>query len=159
MKLGYVGAMGRDGTDTPHSDMRDLMVAVVRAGRVLDEELGARLTAGAGLSLAQFEALTALAAAEEGRLRMTDVSNTLRVGKAAVTRLVDGLAAQGLVERVPCPTDRRAIWAQITPAGRELLARAAPLTETAARELAGTRVGAGDAALARDVVARLAALT
>lgn len=39
-----------------------------------------------------------------------------------LTRLADRLAADGLVERVTCPTDRRAVNLKLTPAGSRLLA-------------------------------------
>jgi MarR family 2-MHQ and catechol resistance regulon transcriptional repressor len=38
-----------------------------------------------------------------------------------VTRLVDRLERKGLVERKPCPTDRRRVFCRITPKGLELL--------------------------------------
>lgn len=40
-----------------------------------------------------------------------------------LTRLADRLATDGLVERVTCPTDRRAVNLKLTPAGSKLLAR------------------------------------
>jgi DNA-binding MarR family transcriptional regulator len=43
-----------------------------------------------------------------------------------VTRLVDRCEALGLVERVPCPDDRRALWAQLTRQGRAAITAAAP---------------------------------
>jgi len=41
-----------------------------------------------------------------------------------VTRLVDRIAQAGLVERRPCPTDRRVQYVALTEAGGELLERA-----------------------------------
>lgn len=41
-----------------------------------------------------------------------------------VTRLVDRMERAGLVERRPCPTDRRVQYVALTPAGQELLERA-----------------------------------
>jgi MarR family transcriptional regulator, 2-MHQ and catechol-resistance regulon repressor len=38
-----------------------------------------------------------------------------------VTRLVDRMISAGLVERVPCPTDRRVLFAALTPAGEAKL--------------------------------------
>jgi DNA-binding MarR family transcriptional regulator len=150
--------MSDDDSGTLAHELRSLTATVVRAGRVLDETLSARLSAEASISLDEFEALAALDAASGGRLRMTDVSKAVHVGKAGVTRLVDRLAARGLVERVPCPTDRRAIWAQITPDGRGLLEQAVPLVEGTLQELVGARVDGDDAARARAVLALLADL-
>ena len=38
-----------------------------------------------------------------------------------VTRLIDRLERKGLVERIPCPKDRRRVFCQITPKGLDLL--------------------------------------
>jgi DNA-binding MarR family transcriptional regulator len=54
------------------------------------------------------------------------VSRSLAMSKSGVTRLVDRLATRGLVERAACPTDRRVIWAGLTPQGREALRAAGP---------------------------------
>jgi len=44
--------------------------------------------------------------------------------RAALSRLVDRLESEGLIERIACPTDGRAINATITDAGRARLAQA-----------------------------------
>jgi DNA-binding MarR family transcriptional regulator len=44
-----------------------------------------------------------------------------------VTRLVDRMAQAGLVERRPCPTDRRVQYVALTDTGRDLLDRATVL--------------------------------
>jgi MarR family 2-MHQ and catechol resistance regulon transcriptional repressor len=49
---------------------------------------------------------------------MADVSSALGLSKSGVTRLVDRLAARGLVVRAPCPRDRRVIYAGLTEDGR-----------------------------------------
>ena len=42
-----------------------------------------------------------------------------------ITRLLDRMIAAGLVERVPCPTDRRVYFAALTEQGRAKLEEAA----------------------------------
>jgi MarR family transcriptional repressor of emrRAB len=59
-------------------------------------------------------------------VRMTDIGNWLGVSKAHVTRLVDGLERDGLVERSASPHDRRTILGHITRAGRLRLESALP---------------------------------
>jgi MarR family 2-MHQ and catechol resistance regulon transcriptional repressor len=44
-----------------------------------------------------------------------------------VTRLVDSLAAEGLVERADHPDDKRKTWAVLTAAGRSLYEAEMPL--------------------------------
>jgi DNA-binding MarR family transcriptional regulator len=45
----------------------------------------------------------------------------LRSAKPAVSRMVEHLIEQGLIERVPDPRDRRSVLFQCTPAGQKFL--------------------------------------
>ena len=83
-----------------------------------------------------------LAAAPEGRLRMIDVSQSLRLSKSGVTRLVDRLADRGLVLRAACPSDRRVVYAGLTDQGTSALEAAAPLFVSGLVELLGGRLEA-----------------
>ena len=138
--MGKLEAMRRSETARSPQELRSLCATVVRAGRVLQETLSARLEGEMDISLDEFEVLSGLDAAAEGRLRMKDIGARLLVSKAGVTRLVDRLEEQGFAERAPCPSDRRVIWARITPAGRAVLARAAPLADAVMAELVGARL-------------------
>lgn len=89
-------------------------------GQFIDADLrGQRLTA------AQFNVLLVLNAAPDGRMQMGEVGRRLVVTKGNVTGLIDRLAREGLVERAEC-RDRRATWARLTDAGRDLLGSIAP---------------------------------
>ncbi len=72
----------------------------------------------AGLSSPKFAVLSALVAA--GRpLSLSDLAGKLSCVRSNMTQLVDRLEAEGLVQRVHCPSDRRSVKAEITYAGRE----------------------------------------
>ncbi|MCK4177654.1 MarR family winged helix-turn-helix transcriptional regulator [Aciditerrimonas ferrireducens] len=77
-----------------------------------------------GLTFARFEALRLLAFSREGALPLSRMGPRLMVHPTSVTNVVDRLEADGLVERVPHPTDRRTTLARITPAGRALVEEA-----------------------------------
>lgn len=96
-----------------------------------------RLAAGMDLLPEEVELLMELEAAPEQRLRMADVSRSLRLSKSGVTRLVDRLALRGLVERAPCPSDRRVVYAGLTEAGRRAVDVAAPLLISGVAEQLG----------------------
>jgi DNA-binding MarR family transcriptional regulator len=87
---------------------------------LLDEHL-----ASFGLSRPRLHVLAFLNRAGN-EVRMTDIGNWLGVTKAHVTRLVDSLQAEGLVERAPSRADRRTVLVSITPLGRQRLDETLP---------------------------------
>ena len=89
-------------------------------------ELEADLVGQERLTLAEYDVLVQLALAPKQELRMTDLSEQVRLSRSGITRLVDRLARRGLTGRRPCPTDRRVTYAVLTAAGRERLRRATP---------------------------------
>lgn len=71
-----------------------------------------------GLTFARYEALVLLAFSREGRLSMSKIGERLMVHPTSATNIVQRLVAQGFVERVPNPADRRGAFAVVTEAGR-----------------------------------------
>lgn len=53
-------------------------------------------------------------------VRLGVVAERLRIAPRSATEVVDQLAARGLVQRSPDPSDRRAVIVAATPAGLEL---------------------------------------
>jgi DNA-binding MarR family transcriptional regulator len=72
------------------------------------------------LSHAELAAIDLLADRE---CRMSDLAARIGLSESSTTRLVDRLAASGLVERGTSPNDRRLVTASLTVNGRETLAR------------------------------------
>ncbi len=70
-----------------------------------------------------------------GHLRMSALADTVLLSPSGVSRLVDRLVADGLIERQACDSDGRAVHAAITVRGRELLAEAEPTYTAALRRL------------------------
>ncbi len=89
-----------------------------------------------GLSFARYEALVLLAFSRDGRLGMSKIGQRLMVHPTSATNIIQRLAAQGLVERVPNPDDGRGTLAVITPAGRDAM-------EAATSDLVAARFGLG----------------
>ena len=114
---------------TPISPSDDALITTF--GRLLEVQgrlerrLGADLQARVGLPHAWFEVLVRLARSDQGRLTMTSLAEQVMLTTGGVTRLVDRMDAAGLVERLPCATDRRVAYAAITEAGRAKLDEAA----------------------------------
>jgi DNA-binding MarR family transcriptional regulator len=97
-----------------------LLEAHSRLTRILDADL----RASDGITLQTYEVLLRVARSPEGHLSMTELADAVALTTGGVTRLADRLEADGLVERVSCPTDRRVVHLRLTPAGHETLARA-----------------------------------
>jgi DNA-binding MarR family transcriptional regulator len=80
-------------------------------------QLDADLSAAHGLPLRSYEVLLLLGDAPDRRLRMTDLSRSVLLSPSGVTRLVDRLAREGLVDRERCADDGRGAYAVLTAAG------------------------------------------
>lgn len=91
------------------------------------------------LTLAEFGILEALH--HKGPMLLGEVQKKILVSSGGITYLVDRLEKKGLVERQECPTDRRARYAALTPAGEELIRRIFP---EHARALADALAGLDD---------------
>jgi DNA-binding MarR family transcriptional regulator len=77
-----------------------------------------------GLTFARYEVLMLLLFTRQGSLPLGKVGARLQVHPASVTNVVDRLEADGLVRRVPHPSDGRTTLAEITDDGRALAGRA-----------------------------------
>lgn len=88
--------------------------------RQLDDQLEREV----GIPLTWYGVLLLVGRSPGGARPIGELGLVTALTSGGVTRLVDRMAAAGYVERAPCPTDRRVIWVRLTPAGRELLARA-----------------------------------
>jgi DNA-binding MarR family transcriptional regulator len=93
-----------------------------------------------GLTFARFEALTLLSFTKEGRLPLGKIGQRLMIHPTSVTNVIDRLAADRLVERVPHPSDRRTTLAQLTPAGRALVLKATEVVNAIEFGLGGMTV-------------------
>lgn len=76
------------------------------------------------LSAGEFGALEALY--NQGPLLLGELRRKILVSSGGITYLVDRLADRGLVERRPCPEDRRASYAALTVRGEALMDRIFP---------------------------------
>jgi DNA-binding MarR family transcriptional regulator len=94
-----------------------------------------RREAPVALSLGSITALGTVV--NEGPIRVGDLAATEGVRAPTMTRIVDGLVADGLAERVPDPGDGRACLVRATSAGVELTTGA----RTARARVLATRLG------------------
>ena len=102
---------------------RAFLLAHARVSRRLDEELRAEHD----LTFAEYDALLTIAQAPQRRIRMGLLAEEVLLSKSGVTRLIDRLVNDGLVERSACLADARGAEAVLTTDGLDRL-RAASRT-------------------------------
>jgi DNA-binding MarR family transcriptional regulator len=105
----------------PDTDRLEAWVRFLRAHAALTRDLSAELVAEHGLTINDYEVLLHLARAPEQQLRRVDLADRVILTASGITRLLEGLERAGLVERVQCDSDRRVVYAKLTPAGAEKL--------------------------------------
>jgi DNA-binding MarR family transcriptional regulator len=101
-------------------DVADGMVAVtsvMRAHQILLARVETALRPY-DLSFSRFELLRLLAFSSSGALPITKASDRLQVHVTSVTHAIRRLEADGLVERIPHPTDGRTTLVRLTDLGR-----------------------------------------
>jgi DNA-binding MarR family transcriptional regulator len=120
------------------SEQEDLSLGELRAWRgllrahaCLAKRLDAELEQAHRLPLSSYEVLHHLQEASGGRMRMCDLAEQAQLSRSGLTRLVDRLERDGLLERCSCAHDARGSYACLTASGRERL-QAARVTHLAA---------------------------
>lgn len=106
----------------------------IRAHAVIVRRLSAELESEHGLSLPAYEVLAHLSEAPQMRLRMSELATHATLSPSGLTRLVDRLQREGLVERERCAEDARVIYAKLTAPGRERIESAWPTHLRGVRE-------------------------
>ena len=101
-------------------------VRLIALAELLPGALDAQLLRDAGLTHFEYVALMSLADAPNRTMRMTELASRTNATLPRLSHVARRLEERGLIERFPCPEDRRATNATITQAGLELLASAAP---------------------------------
>ena len=121
------------GAQARHGDLR-LWLRILTIHKLVNNEVRRRLREKFGMSLSRFDLLAQLDGRAEG-MRMGELSKRLMVTTGNITGLVDELVVEGLVERLPDPTNRRASLAAMTAKGRKVFGAAAKANELWIEEL------------------------
>ena len=113
---------------SPSADERLTTVGLLFESAAGLRRLFTRQLEDAGANTQQaFDILIRLARSEGTELRMSELAAQASLTPSGLTRAVDRLQDQGLVARRTCPEDRRGSFAQLTPAGRDLMADTIPV--------------------------------
>ncbi len=110
-----IGLEARAASDD-HSAVK-LWLRLLACSTQIEQEIRSRLRQRFATTLPRFDYLAQLERHAEG-LRMNALSRYLMVTGGNVTGLTDQLVAEGLVERLSDPEDRRSLIVRLTAAGR-----------------------------------------
>ena len=108
------------------ADERAAWLRLAAVVELLPGALDTQLRRDSGLTHFEYFVLAMLSEAPEHSLRMTALAHRTNGTLPRLSHVIARLEARGLVERFPCPEDRRATNARLTPAGWDAVVAAAP---------------------------------
>jgi DNA-binding MarR family transcriptional regulator len=97
---------------------------MLRAHALLVKTLDAELAREHDMPLSSYEVLLYLNDSKSGRMRMSELADSVLLSRSGLTRLVDRLERDRLLKRERCDSDARGFFAEITPEGRRAFAAA-----------------------------------
>lgn len=93
---------------------------------ILPRVLDSQLVRDEQLTHFEYFVLAMLSESPDATLRMSTLASVTNATPPRLSKVIDRLVAQGLVERRPCPSDGRATNAVLTDAGWAKIRQAAP---------------------------------
>ncbi len=107
-------------------DELEAWLSYVAASTLLESALDRQLQRDSGMPHAYYQILAMLSEVPERTLRMSDLAAMTQSSQSRLSHAVSRLEDNGWVRRTRCSDDRRSTLAQLTEAGFEALAAAAP---------------------------------
>ena len=127
----------------------------LRAHAALTRELSSRLEALHELTLSDFDVLVQLYYAEGRRMRRIDLARSVLLTASGITRLLDGLEAEGFVAKERCDSDARVIYAVLTKSGVKKIEEARESHLADIEELFGSQFSAQEREQLAELLGRL----
>jgi DNA-binding MarR family transcriptional regulator len=125
--------MSRNGSTAPapadgwlEGDQQRAWLAYIRVQLRLSYEMNRQLLAASGMSLPDYDVLTALSVADRGRMQITVLAAQIGWERSRVSHHVRRMSARGLVSCALSAADKRVTEVTLTSRGRQILAEAAP---------------------------------
>jgi len=126
-----------------------------QVNRVLEGVLEHRVKEVADLSLPEYEALFRLQIASGHPLQMSEIASQLINSPSGMTRIVDRLERDGLIERETPADNRRVVLVKLTDHGRKVLNRADEAFRQALRESFSSHLSEAELADLRRLMRKL----
>jgi DNA-binding MarR family transcriptional regulator len=133
------------------SETSRVTAVLLQLARVIERRLEESLET-VDLSVPKYSAIKHLALAGEP-LALSELAARMVCVRSNITQLMGRLEADGLVQRVEDPCDRRCVRAELTPLGRERQAAGAERVREVQAEMAETLCGLDCVALERALAA------
>jgi DNA-binding MarR family transcriptional regulator len=130
--------------------------SLLRAHACLAKRLDAELERAHRLPMTSYEVLQHLQEASDGRMRMCDLAEQAQLSRSGLTRMVDRLEREGLLERCSCEHDARGSYACLTGSGRERLQEARVTHLAVVREHFVSQFSESELSLLADMWERIA---
>jgi DNA-binding MarR family transcriptional regulator len=111
-------------TQTIRTSVFDAWINFLRSHSAVTRQLNADLVNAHGLTINDYEVLLFLRRAPNRMMRRVDLAESVLLTASGITRLLEGLERQGLVEKVRCESDGRVSYACLTDAGEAKLEEA-----------------------------------
>ena len=128
---------GKSSKDTSLSKERlRLWLKLLKTSSSIEAELRRRLRDQFGSTLPRFDVMSALYRTPDG-LKMSEISERLKVSNGNVTGIVERLVEDGMALRLAVPGDRRANRVKLTAAGLKAFAELAAAHENWINEMLG----------------------
>src|SRR5689334_24835234 len=124
--------MSRSGDAAPapagwlDGDQQRAWLAYIRVQLRLAYEMNRQLLADCGMSLPDYDVLTALSVADEGRMPITVLAAQIGWERSRMSHHARRMSTRGLVACGPSAADRRVTEVTLTGRGRQALEEAAP---------------------------------
>jgi DNA-binding MarR family transcriptional regulator len=133
----------------------EVWVRLLRGHAACRRALSTQLQAEHSLTVNDYEALLLLSRAEGKLMRRVDLADGLQLTASGVTRLLDGLEQQGLVDKATCRSDGRVTYAKLTRRGLKKLEQASSSHIANVEALLEERYEQEELVLLADLLSRL----
>ena len=97
-----------------------LWLQLAKSSKAIEQEMEARFQKNFKQSMSRFDVMSQLDRCDPEWLPMGKLAQQLIASKGNITRLVDRMIMEGLIDRRPSPKDRRIIQVGLTDKGRLL---------------------------------------
>jgi DNA-binding MarR family transcriptional regulator len=137
-RLVGIESLGDAAPDTESKNSLRAWLFLLKCAKRLEQEMSDRFREQFQSSLSRFDVLAHLDMAGPGGLSTSQLASRLLASKGNITRLLDRMAQDGLIDRRGDDADRRVSKIRLSAKGAELFSRMAPAHERWSHEILGS---------------------